>query len=244
MRPVVVIPVYNHERAIAAVVEGVLRQGLAVILVDDGSHAACAQVLDGLATRDGVTLVRRAQNGGKGAAVTTGLEEAHRQGYSHAVQLDADGQHRLDDLPRFLDEARAAPTAFVTGRPRFDDSVPRSRLYGRYLTHVFVWLNTLSFAIADAMCGFRVYPLRPTLEVLAAGGLGQRMDFDPELAVRLVWAGVPVVNVPTAVTYPTDGVSHFDVVADNARISWMHTRLFFGMLWRLPRLLWRKVTHA
>ncbi|MCA2980966.1 MAG: glycosyltransferase family 2 protein, partial [Myxococcaceae bacterium] len=118
MRPVVVIPVYNHERAIAAVVEGVLRQGLAVILVDDGSHAACAQVLDGLATRDGVTLVRWAQNGGKGAAVTTGLEEAHRQGYSHAVQLDADGQHRLDDLPRFLDEARAAPTAFVTGRPR------------------------------------------------------------------------------------------------------------------------------
>lgn len=244
MRAVVVIPVYNHERAITAVVDGVQRHGLPIILVDDGSSPTCAAVLDGLATRSGVTLVRRVTNGGKGAAVTSGLEEAQRHGYSHAVQVDADGQHHLDDLPRFVAEAKAAPEAFITGRPRFDESVPRSRLYGRYLTHVFVWLNTLSFAIADAMCGFRVYPLAATLDVIARGRLGQRMDFDPELAVRLVWAGVPVVNVPTAVRYPADGVSHFDVVADNARISWMHTRLFFGMLWRLPRLLWRKVAHA
>jgi glycosyltransferase involved in cell wall biosynthesis len=244
MRPVVVIPVYNHERAITAVVDGVQRHQLPLILVDDGSNPACAAVLDALAKRDGVRLVRRTANGGKGAAVTSGLEEAARQGFTHAMQIDADGQHRLDDIPTFLEHASAQPAAFITGQPRFDASVPKSRLYGRYLTHVFVWLNTLSFAIADAMCGFRVYPLEATLAVLKRGGLGQRMDFDPELAVRLVWAGVAVVNVPTAVTYPSDGVSHFDVLADNVRISWMHTRLFFGMVWRLPVLLWRKVSRA
>jgi hypothetical protein len=103
-----------------------------------------------------------------------------------------------------------------------------------------VWINSLSFAIKDSMCGFRVYPLQTTLAVLVPG-IGKRMDFDPEVAVRLVWAGTPIINVPTAVRYPTDGVSHFHLFKDNALISAMHTRLFFGMLWRLPRLVWAKV---
>ena len=65
------------------------------------------------------------------------------------------------------------------------------------------------------------------------------MDFDPEIAVRLVWAGVPVRNVATRVRYYADGISHFALLADNARISWLHTRLVAGMLPRLPRLLAR-----
>ena len=117
--------------------------------------------------------------------------------------------------------------------------MPKGRLYGRYLTHVWVWINTLSLAIKDSMCGFRVYPLVRTLAAIVPS-IGKRMDFDPEIAVRLVWAGTQVVNLPTRVTYPADGVSHFDVWRDNLRISAMHTRLFFGMLWRLPGLLWRR----
>lgn len=240
MTPVVVIPVYNHERAVGAVVAQVLRQGLPVLLVDDGSQPSCAQVLDALARPPEVRLVRRARNGGKGAAVITGLEEAHRLGFTHAVQIDADGQHALDDLPKFLEQSTAHPEALITGYPQYDASVPKGRLYGRYLTHVWVWINTLSLAIKDSMCGFRVYPLLRTLGAIVPS-IGKRMDFDPEIAVRLVWAGTPVVNLPTQVTYPADGVSHFEIWRDNLRISGMHARLFFGMLWRLPRLLWRRI---
>lgn len=242
VKVVVVIPVYNHEHAIGAVVEKVQTYGLPVLLVDDGSKPSCAAVLDELAKRDGVVLFRRTQNGGKGAAVMSGLREAKRLGFTHAVQIDADGQHALSDLPRFLETAEAHPLALVSGVPQYDASVPKGRLYARYLTHIWVWINTLSFAIRDSMCGFRVYPLDATLAAIVPG-IGKRMDFDPEIAVRLVWRGVEVINLPTAVTYPTDGVSHFDALWDNVRISGMHARLFFGMLLRLPLLLWRKVAR-
>jgi predicted LPLAT superfamily acyltransferase len=119
--------------------------------------------------------------------------------------------------------------------------VPRARLYGRYATHVWVWINTLSLEIRDTMCGFRVYPLRETMALLARGALPPRMDFDTEVMVRLHWRGVRFVAVPTRVTYPVGGRSHFRLLDDNLRISWMHTRLFGGMLLRLPMLLWRKV---
>lgn len=239
MNAAVVIPVFDHEHAIEAVVNQVRQYGLPIVLVDDGSKPSCAAVLDALAKTPGVSLVRRPQNGGKGAAVISGLEQARHLGFSHAVQIDADGQHTLSDLPRFLEYARANPQALITGSPRYDASVPKSRLYGRYLTHIWVWINTLSFAIQDSMCGFRVYPLERTLKALVPS-IGKRMDFDPEIAVRLVWDGTKVINVPTLVRYPTDGVSHFDVWWDNVRISGMHTRLFFGMLLRLPSLLWQK----
>ncbi len=212
-----------------------------MVLVDDGSGPECAAVLDQLGTREGVTLHRRAQNGGKGAAVMSGLQEAKRLGYTHAMQVDADGQHALNDVPAFLEAAKANPGALITGVPQYDASVPRARLYARYLTHIWVWINTLSFAIRDSMCGFRVYPLDSTLAAIVPG-IGRRMDFDPEIAVRLVWRGVKVVNLPTAVTYPQDGVSHFDALWDNVRISGMHARLFAGMLLRLPLLLWRKIS--
>lgn len=241
MKPVVVIPVYNHEHAIGAVVDAVRAHGLPVILVDDGSKASCAAVLDSLAKPPEVTVFRRTQNGGKGAAVMSGLQEAERLGYTHAIQIDADGQHNLVDLPKFLEHANANPDALITGQPMYDASVPKGRLYGRYLTHIWVWINTLSFAIKDSMCGFRVYPLKPTLGAIVPS-IGKRMDFDPEIAVRLVWRGTKVINIPTQVTYPLDGVSHFDVLWDNVRISGMHTRLFFGMLIRLPKLLWRRVS--
>jgi hypothetical protein len=122
--------------------------------------------------------------------------------------------------------------------------VPRGRLYGRYATHVWVWINTLSLDIRDSMCGFRVYPLASLMPLLARVRIGRRMDFDSDVIVRLHWRGVAVVNLPTRVTYPRDGISHFRLWRDNARISAMHARLFLGMLLRSPLLLWRKVART
>lgn len=242
-KPCLVIPVYDHEHAIAGTLAGLRRHGLPCYLVDDGSSASCAAVLRRLAIEEAawVTLLTLTPNQGKGAAVMAGFAAALTAGYSHGVQFDADGQHDADDVPRLLALASAHPDTLVTGIPRYDASVPKSRLYGRYVTHVWVWINTLSLRIRDSMLGFRVYPLAAALQVWNTQTVGRRMDFDTEIMVRMYWQGTDVLSLPTRVTYPADGVSHFDVWRDNLRISRMHARLFAGMLLRLPQLLWRRL---
>ena len=237
-----IIPVYDHEQAIGRMVGSLRQQGLTVFVVDDGSGPRCAAELNRLAEADaGVRLLRLPENQGKGAAVMAGLAAAGSAGFSHALQIDADGQHDPADLPRFLAAAHADPQALVCGRPLFDASIPRHRFYFRYLTHAMVWLNTLSFDIPDSMCGLRLYPLPVVLPILGTEPPGRRMDFDCEVLVRLHWRGVRMQWVPTPVRYPVDGVSHFRMVRDNWLITRMHTRLFFGMLRRFPRLLARRL---
>lgn len=243
INPCVIIPVYNHEHAIGAMVNAVLAHGLPCILIDDGSAPSCAHLLNqlALATPDRVTVLRHPQNRGKGSAVLTGFYHAASKGYTHALQIDADGQHNAADIPRFLALAAKSPSAVIAGCPLYDENVPKQRLYARYLTHLWIWINTISLDIKDSMCGFRVYPLLPLIALAQHKKLGKYMDFDPEVLVRLHWQGLDIINVPTHVTYPDDGLSHFRLVRDNLLISHMHARLFFGMLWRAPYLLARKL---
>jgi predicted LPLAT superfamily acyltransferase len=244
MKLCAVVPVYQHARTVAAVLDALLGNAIACIVVDDGNNEADARLLAEVAAqRQRVEIVRLVCNGGKGAAMQIGLRVAAERGYTHALQIDADGQHDVADIPRFIALAAQHPEEMIYSVPVYDESVPRSRLYGRYLTHVWVWINTLSLQIRDSLCGFRVYPLQATLELLRRRRLPPRMDFDIEVMVRLHWAGLRFRAIPTRVVYPQGGVSHFRLWRDNARISWMHTRLFFGMLLRLPVLLWRKLTR-
>ncbi|WP_147471214.1 glycosyltransferase family 2 protein, partial [Pseudomonas syringae] len=207
---------------------------------DDASSPACAAVLQQLAQAEDIYLVRLPVNQGKGGAVMAGFREAARLGFSHALQVDADGQHDLGDIPVFLEQSRQYPEALICGYPQYDASVPKGRLYARYLTHVWVWINTLSLQIRDSMCGFRLYPLAPVLTLIDAVRIGKRMDFDSEILVRLAWRGQAMRWLPTRVHYPQDGLSHFRLFHDNALISKMHAKLFFGMLIRLPAILWRR----
>ncbi|WP_184011072.1 MULTISPECIES: glycosyltransferase [unclassified Paraburkholderia] len=241
--PCIVIPIYNHKDAIGATVAHLAVHGLPMFVVDDGSDEPTQQVLAGLARQYAgqMTLLRLLENGGKGAAVMAGLRAARAAGYTHALQIDADGQHDAADVPCFIDAARTEPAAVILGRPIYDDSVPKARLYGRYLTHVWVWIETLSLTIRDSMCGFRLYPLALACELIDSVQLPTRMDFDIEILVRLYWRRAAFRSIATRVTYASDGVSHFDVLWDNVRISRSHTRLVFGMLSRLPMLLAHKV---
>jgi glycosyltransferase involved in cell wall biosynthesis len=243
MKLCVVIPVFNHEHAVGAVVSAVLTQHLPCILIDDASSPACGGVLDALVADhpNTVTLLRHKKNLGKGGAVMTGMRHAFDSGFTHALQIDADGQHDATDIPLFIAQALKYPDAVIAGCPIYDQSVPKGRLYARYLTHIWVWINTLSLAIRDSMCGFRIYPLSAVMDLARRSALGRRMDFDIEILVRLHWLGLRIVNLPTHVGYPSDGVSHFRAVWDNILISRLHTILFFGMLWRSPRLLARTV---
>jgi len=222
----------------ADVIAGCLAQNLPVFLIDDASSEPAKSALAALGNSNlgGGGFYRFEQNQGKGGAVLQGFQMALAAGYSHVLQIDADGQHDLAALPRLLDQARIAPEALVTGVPIYDASIPKGRAIGRWITHAWVWIETLSFQIRDSMCGFRVYPLAPVAALLVDGEqIGQRMDFDTEIMVRLFWRGTSVIDVPVAVTYPADNISNFDLLQDNWRISLMHTRLVFTMLGRLLR---------
>ncbi|EPF70018.1 glycosyltransferase family 2 protein [Acinetobacter rudis] len=236
-----VIPVYNHPNYLAPLIEHLHQFDLPIIVVNDGSDVECTQVLTDLAEQyERVELLSHAVNLGKGQAVMTGLLHAHHLGMHHALQIDADGQHCWADIPTFWQQSAANPKAMIIGKPIFDESVPKKRLYGRYITHVWVWINSLSFEIQDSMCGFRVYPLASTISIIQTADLQPRMGFDSEILVRLKWNKVPFINVPTHVVYPEQGISHFQMWRDNLGLSQTHAKLFAGMLVRLPKLLWHK----
>jgi glycosyltransferase involved in cell wall biosynthesis len=231
VKPWLAIPIYDHPDTIEAVVCGLEPLGLPCLIVDDGSGEATQRQLSRLSRRHPwLRVERHAANRGRGAALQTAYRAAARGGASHVVQLDADGQHDPRDCPRFLEAAQQRPDALVLGQPVFDGSAPWIRRQGRKLSQAIVWLETASFAVADPLCGFRCIPLAPTLRILDAAAMGSRMDFDPELVVRLVRAGVPVINLPTAVRYPEDGVSHFDFASDNVRIARAYARLALDAL--------------
>lgn len=237
-----VIPVYNHPHYLDALLQALQQYRLPIILVNDGSDAPCTEKLRTLDQQfEDVVLVEHEINQGKGKAVITGLEKAQSLGLTHALQLDSDGQHDWNDIPKFLEISIKYPEGMVIGQPIFDASVPKGRLYGRYATHIWVWINSLSLEIKDSMCGFRIYPLAPTLAVIHEAHFQPRMGFDSEILVRLKWENLTFINVPTKVIYPEQGISHFNVWRDNLGMTKAHSRLFAGMLLRLPKLLMNKV---
>lgn len=237
-----VIPNYNHHLVIEATVDTLVGFDLPILIVDDGSNLQTQSILTSIDNKYAqVILIRREKNGGKGAAVQTGLEKAFQLGWSHALQVDADGQHDLNDVQRLLDTSMAHPLALISGQPVYDESISKGRYYGRFITHFWVYLETLSTDIKDSMCGFRVYPLQSYHLLTQKTRLGNKMDFDIEVMVKMHWSDVPIKFVSTKVHYPENGLSHFNVFDDNVLISLMHSRLFFGMLIRLPTILFTKI---
>ena len=239
--PVIVIPVFQHGEALNDTVLRLCAWGIPLIVVDDGSDPAQNRLIRKACRGDHVMLLTRNSNGGKGAAVIDGLKEAKRRGCTHVFQIDADGQHDFSCLPKFIRAAQQHPAALILGYACYDNSIPASRRCGRWITHIWVWINTLSFRVRDSMCGFRIYPLASTLEIIAASTVGKHMEFDAELCVRFCWKNLPVINLPVGVTYPKDGKSNFRMKQDNILISLMHARLFFGMLLRFPVLLLARI---
>ena len=233
-----VVPSYDNPETIRGVVERIRSCLPDVFVVDDGSaragREACAEL-----ERDGLAKVFRLErNRGKGAAVKRGLAEADRAGFSHVFQGDGDGQHDLDQMPRFLEVARESPEKAIFGYPVYDESVPGLRRVARQITRFWVDLEAGRGVIRDSMVGFRVYPLAPTLAILPRSN---RMSFDVEVAVLLVWAGVSLVNLPVGVRYLSEeegGRSHFQPFLDNLRLSWLHCRLCTtaSVRWCLRRL--------
>jgi len=229
------VPVYNNHMTIAKVVRALLEQLDFVIVVDDGSDDGSETIVDKLKQElsEKVEVRHHPQNQGKGAAVQSGLQQAHAMGFSHAVQVDADGQHDLEDLPKFLQGIEEHPRALLLGAPIFDGDIPTIRKHGRKLTQAMIALEMGFWDVPDAMCGFRAYPVAAICKL---GKMDPRMSFDPEVMIRAHWAGVPLQRIPTRVRYlaPEEGgVSHFKMVNDNMRHTWAHIRLLLQAPFRL-----------
>ena len=246
MKACIVVPHYDHLEQFRRYLPRLAAAGLPLVVVDDASPPGVVENLAALLGSVGVetSLVRHAENRGKGGAVTTGLRTALGKGYTHALQVDADGQHDCERIPAFLEAVGGRSDTIVCGEPVFDESQSKLRHYARYITLVFTWIETLGTEIRDAMCGFRLYPLAPIVAILDRTRIGGRMAFDPELLVRAVWAGLRLSYIPVRVVYPEGGRSHFHYLRDNLGISWMHARLLVGMMLRLPWLLARMVGGA
>lgn len=214
---------------------------LPIILVDDGSSPKYRKVIEDIASESElITLFRSKENLGKGSAVKLAALNAYSMGYTHGVQIDSDGQHDFSSAHLLIEESKKFPRTLVSGKPIYGEDIPTSRKYGRYITHFWVWVETLSLSIKDSMCGFRSYPLKEMNNVLESQTIGNRMDFDTEIMVKMFWSGVNVRSLDVSVIYPEHNTSYFYAFSDNVLISWMHTKLFFGMLIRSPRLLFRK----
>jgi glycosyltransferase involved in cell wall biosynthesis len=215
----VVIPVFNHALTVGRVVREA-KSHFPTIVVNDGSTDDTGKIL-GLET--GVTVVTLPHNQGKGAALRCGFATAEKMGFTHAITLDADGQHAPGELPLFAAASRRQPEALIVGvRDLVKEKAPRGRRFTNNLSTFWFQVQT-GVPLTDTQCGFRSYPLGiiHPLHVKT-----QRYAYELEIMVKAAWTGVPVVAQPVSADYAaaTSRISHFDPWRDLAGISLLHSK--------------------
>lgn len=244
MRQGFVIPVYNHGNTLKSVVSALEKYNLPILVVDDGNNQENKDYISRVArTCQNVTVITNKRNRGKGYSVCRAVKEAHKMGITHLFQIDADGQHDTQSTcSEFLEASKANPDALICGCPILDDSIPPARLKAKKISNGYTQFVSVSDKkIVDSMCGYRIYPVEPFYKIMRRAWIDSHMGFDSEILVRMIWADVPVIYKYVHVTYPAGGKSNFRVVRDNIHISFMFTRLTFGMLARFPWLMARKI---
>ena len=239
-----IIPVYRHGKTVYPLAKKLAASGLPVILIDDGNDDENKTYIYKCAGETpGVFPVSLKKNLGKGRALAKGFEKAAELGLTHVLQVDADGQHDVTQAAFFLEESVKNPEKIICGYPEFDKTAPRGRVTGRKISNFWAAVVTFSTELKDVLCGFRVYPVEPARHIMKYHFLDNRMGFDTEILVRLYWNRVFPVFYPVKINYPKDGISNFRMVRDNIRISWTFSRLFAGMLIRLPLLICLRIKY-
>jgi glycosyltransferase involved in cell wall biosynthesis len=238
----VLIPSYNSGPKLEQTVHQALAAWSPVWVIVDGSTDGSDRFLDSLTQQfpEKLRILRHSPNAGKGNAILHGLRQAVSENFTHILSMDADGQHDPDSIAPFMATSLEHPNALILGKPKFDHTAPGERLFGHHIANFFARLQTLGGNIGDCLFGFRVYPARALLGVLNSTPFARRYDFDPESAIRLIWRGHPVINLPTPCRYFTPsegGISHFNYLRDNLRLIGMFARLLIGFFLRLPLLI-------
>lgn len=226
---VILIPSYNTGGILYSVVLSALEQHPDVWLLVDGSDDRSHESLRKLEPiYSGFRLIEFSSNRGKGATLLEGAKLAKDSGFTHCITMDADGQHPASFLPTLVDLAKRKPETLIMGRPVFDNTVPKARLWGRKLTVGMTDFETAFYGLGDTLYGFRVYPIHPFIRAFSQTRFARGYDFDPEIAVRIFWLGVRPVQINIPVQYLTaeeGGISHFHYLRDNLKLTFLHFRL-------------------
>ena len=223
----IIIPTYNNAGTIRQVVVDACRICANVIVVNDGSTDDTSEILTTLPST--TTVVSYAKNKGKGHALVEGFRKAKELGFTHAVTMDADGQHFADDIPLLVKAMKKNPDAIIVGsRNLTEENMPPQNTFANRFSNFWFRLQT-GIDLPDTQSGFRLYPLT-SLKGLSL--ITSRYEAELELMVFAAWAGVSVLSVPVRVYYPPaeERVSHFRPVYDFFRISVLNTVLCIGAL--------------
>jgi len=219
----VVIPVFNHGKAVAAVVEKAMRLSLPVFVVDDGSTDSTRE---NLAPISGIHMLRHDENRGKGAALLTGFAEASKIA-DWAITIDGDGQHHPEDALNLINAIPAGQRPIMVGMRTgmAVEHVPWTSRFGRKFSNFWVFVSG-GPRLRDSQSGFRIYPLP---EAMNLGVVARRYQFEVEILVRAGWNGIPVLEAPVKVNYEVAGerISHFRPFVDFFRNSSTFARLIF-----------------
>ena len=239
-----VIPVYNHGSTLEFVVSNLDKYNCPMIVVDDGNDLKNKEYISQVAKKfPSVTVVTLKKNSGKGKAMGFGIREAEKMGITHVLQIDSDGQHDTERVGYFIEKSKQNPEALICGYPEYDEDAPKKRVNGRKIANGWVHIVTLSNQIKDALIGFRIYPVKPYIQILNHAIIDSRMGYDTDILVHFSWKNIPIINEAVKVSYPKDGISNFRMFEDNIRIALTYTRLCVGMIIRLPVLLFRKIKN-
>jgi glycosyltransferase involved in cell wall biosynthesis len=212
----VVIPCFNHSATLAAVARWA-QVYCPVLIVDDGSTSPLPEL-------PGCGVLRLDRNRGKGAALRAGFQRAAELGFSHAITLDADGQHFAEDIPKFLAVAQTRPDALVVGvRDFYASACPPARRWANNVSSFWFRVET-GLRLGDSQCGFRCYPLALAQRLKTRSG---RYAFELEFLVRSTRLGAPIVAVPVKCVYKPEHLSrsHFRPARDFAHITIMNLLL-------------------
>jgi len=236
----VMIPSYNTGQLLKITVTEALQQWLPVWVIIDGSTDGSEALLAPLqeAYPDTLVVIKIANNQGKGAAILSGIKAAEKQGFTHVLTMDADHQHPAGYIQRFMQQSIECPKAMILGEPIFDASAPMIRVQGRKISNWWANLETLNAGIHDSLFGMRIYPISDLIAVMQTTAWARRFDFEPEIAVRMAWHGLAILNIATPVRYiakEEGGVSQFKYGRDNILLIGMHLRLLLGFLLRLVK---------
>ncbi len=233
--PIIIIPFYNHLDQFIKFLPRLKNISVDILVSNDGSTQEQSEKLQSICSENNFFYISQDKNQGKGSATHQAFIWASNHNYTHALQIDADGQHDINDIQNFLDLARKNPTAIICGVPVFDSSVPKHRKIGHRITTFWTHIETFSSKIIqDGLCGYRLYPIQSTLKLFSSCKF-MRMGFDIEILVRAYWNLIPIINLETRVTYPDTGLSHFKTLKDNIKISLLHSYLVLSSLYYNPR---------
>ena len=239
IRLCVIIPTYNNAGTILQVAEAVSSVCQDVIVVNDGSTDKTPEILQTLP--ETVTVVSYEKNRGKGHALVTGFRQAAKMGFTHAVTIDADGQHFAEDIPLLIEAMERCPEAIIVGcRNLTEENMPRQNTFANKFSNFWFRLQT-GCPLSDTQSGYRLYTLA---SLRGLNLITSRYEAELELLVFAAWAGVRVTSVPVRVYYPPadERVSHFRPVYDFVRISILNTVLCAAALvYGYPRMMVRGI---